>query len=706
MLSKWVRLRIILVGLGLGLFFLVVLARIIDLKFIKGPSLEEMASRENQKNCPVLPIRGTIMDRNNTELAISTFVKSLGAHPRRIIEKKQLSRNLAPLIGMPAAAIQDLLEKEKGFVWIKRYLTPQQAEAVENFKSELEKNLQVRRKKFKDVRDEEQAGLDAFYLIPEARRYYPHRSLAGPILGFVNADGRGAEGLERFFDDYIYGKPLKCMNITDARGHIVISSEKELIDESMGDNLVLSIDRTIQYITEKELAQGVEKWHAKGGFAMVVSPQTGEILAMAQEPAFDPNLYNKYSKDYYQNRNVTVAIEPGSTFKIFTIASALDAKVVKPLDRFNCENGKLNLGAAGIIHDVHPYGGLTVSEIIKKSSNIGAAKIGMKLGPQKLEHYLKGFGFGHRTGISYAGESYGLVRNITSCRSLIDRVTVSFGQGITTTPLQMAMALSALANDGILMQPVLVKSILSQNGQVVKQYNPTPVRQVISPEAAKAVLAMMKTVTEPGGTGTESVPKGYTVAGKTGTAQKVVGRSFSKSKYNSLFIGVTPAENPVLAIIVIVDEPKGAIYGGVVAAPIFREIAAQSLKFLGYYPQEAPAAHETLLVKTLTKTAKKETPATAAPSTTVKKEIPAAAAALPKPTPIVQANLVSIPEDNGALKHMPDLKGMPIRKVILVLNRAGLRCQVEGRGIAVEQRPNPGAALPANNLCFVKFKPR
>ncbi len=339
-----------------------------------------------------------------------------------------------------------------------------------------------------------------------------------------------------------------------------------------------------------------------------------------------------------------------------------------------------------MIHDVHPYGGLTVAEVIKKSSNIGAAKIGLKLGPQKMEHYLKGFGFGQRTGISYAGESYGLVRNITSCRSLIDRVTVSFGQGITTTPLQMAMALSAMANDGILMQPLLVKEIVDPQGQVVKQFNPTPVRQVLSPETARTMLAMMKTVTEPGGTGTEAVPPGYTVAGKTGTAQKVVGRAFSKSKYNSLFIGLVPAENPVLAIVVIVDEPKGAIYGGVVAAPIFREIAAQSLRFLGHYPQpQIPAPTDTTLVK-LPKTSKKETPT-------------------PAPLPAVEANLVSIPQDVGPLKQMPNLKGMPIRKVITVLNRSGIRCQIEGRGLAVEQRPDPGAPLPANNLCFVKFKP-
>jgi cell division protein FtsI (penicillin-binding protein 3) len=254
----------------------------------------------------------------------------------------------------------------------------------------------------------------------------------------------------------------------------------------------------------------------------------------------------------------------------------------------------------------------------------------------------------------------------------------------------MAMALSALANDGILMQPLLVKSIVSQSGEVVKQFEPTPVRQVISPETAKTMMAMMKSVTETGGTGTEAVPPGYSVAGKTGTAQKVVGRSFSKSKYNSLFIGVAPAEKPVLTIIVVVDEPKGAIYGGVVAAPIFREIAAQSLRFLGYYPQlQLPAPTDTILVKN-SKTTKNESPAAAAPAR----------------ASIVQANLVSVPQEQGPLKQMPDLKGMPIRKVINVLNRSGIRCQIEGRGLAVEQRPDPGAPLPTNNLCYVKFKPR
>ncbi len=690
MLTKWIRVRILLVGAFLGVFFLAIVVRLIDLKFVQGQALQEKALREYQKDFPVLPVRGSIMDRNHTELAISTFVKSLGAHPRRLPNKKELSRQLAPLIGMSPADVLEILERDRPFVWIKRHLTPEQAAAVERYKAEYDKKVLAQRKNAKDGDGANLPRPDAIYLIPEAKRYYPHRTLAGPILGFCNADGHGAEGLERYFDEYIYGKPQKSLNIIDARGHIVLSGEKELLEETMGDNLILTIDRTIQYIVEKELQQGVQKWNASGGFALVVVPQTGEILAMAQMPPFDPNFYFRYSKDYYQNRNVTVAIEPGSTFKIFTVAAALDAKVVKPTDRYHCENGKYAVGNAGVIHDVHPYGSLTVAEVIKKSSNIGAAKIGLKLGGQKMDHYLKGFGFGQRTGITYAGENYGLVRNIMSTRSLIDRVTVSFGQGITITPLQLAMALSALANNGILMQPLLVKEIVNHQGQVVKQFQPKAVRQVVTPETAQTMMAMMKTVTETGGTGTEAVPPGYTVAGKTGTAQKVVGRAFSKSKYYALFIGVTPAENPVLAIVVVVDEPKGAIYGGTVAAPIFREIARQSLRFLGYHPQpQTPPATETIQVKQTPPAKQPQPPGPEKPAA-----VPAAMLSLPADAPAP-----------GSLKQMPNLKGKTIREVVAILHQAGIRCQVEGRGLAVEQKPEPGAPLPANNQCIVRFKP-
>lgn len=679
MLGKWVKVRIITVGLGLGLFFLVVLIRLVELKFIQGPELERKALLAYQKLCPVLPVRGLILDRNGSELAVSTFVKSLGAHPRRLENKELLSRQLAPLLGMPAAKILEKLESDKPFVWIKRHLTPKQAAAVEQFKTAWEKKVPTGK-----ADKEKRPPLDAIYLIPEARRYYPHQSLAGPVLGFCDIDGRGLEGLEKQLDDFIYGKPLQCVNILDARGHIVVTQEKDLAMEAAGDNVVLTIDRSVQYILEKELQKGVTKWQASGGLGLVVVPKTGEILAMAQVPSFDPNRYWEYDKNHWQNRNVTVAIEPGSTFKIFTVAAALDAKVVRPTDRYHCENGVFHLGAGLVIHDVHPYGTLTVSDIIKKSSNIGAAKIGMRLGPQRMEHYVKSFGFGQRTGIAYAGENYGLVRNITSTRSLIDRVTVAFGQGITTTTLQLAMALAALANDGVLMQPLIIKEIVNHRGEKIKEYQPTPVRQVVSPQTAHTMLAIMKTVTETGGTGTEAVPPGFTVAGKTGTAQKVVGRSFSKTKYNSLFIGVVPAENPVLAIVIVIDEPKGAIYGGVVAAPIFREVATQTLRYLGYYPTSLP---------------------TPEPPKTPSERAPLPVPQLEKPQ-LQEAELLGLPAAAGAQLRMPDLRGQTLRQVLAFVHQAKVKYQLEGRGRVVEQRPEPGQPLEQGTVCYVKLSPR
>lgn len=678
--GKWVRIRIYAVGLGLGLFFLAIFFRLVDLKFVQGPELEKKALLAYQKLCPILPIRGSILDRHGTELAISTFVKSLGAHPRRLDQKRELSRRLAPLIGMTPDQVLEKLESDKPFVWIKRHLTPKQAEAVERFKADMEEKTRPGKR---GESAPTTGSLEALYLIPETKRYYPHQTLAAPILGFCDIDGHGLEGLERQLDNYIYGKPQHCLNILDAKGNIVVSEEKDLAADTAGDHVILTIDRTIQYILEKELQQGVAKWHASGGLGLVIVPRTGEILAMAQVPSFDPNRYWNYTKDQYQNRNVTVAVEPGSTFKIFTIAAALDAKAVRPGDKFRCENGAFSLGPSGVIHDVHPYGTLTVSDIIKKSSNIGAAKVGMRLGPQRLEYYLKGFGFGQRTGIAYAGENYGLVRNITSNRSLIDRVTVAFGQGITATPLQIALALSCLANDGVLMYPLIIKEILSPRGEKVKEFQPTPVRQVISPQTAHTMMAIMKTVTEPGGTGTEAVPPGYTVAGKTGTAQKVVGRTFSKSKYYSLFIGVVPAENPVLSIVIIIDEPKGAIYGGVVAAPIFREVAARSLRYLGYFPPTEPA------------NLKAPEPARLLPPT-----VPA----IDKPT-FQEANLLGRPSGTETPAQMPDLKGLTLRQALKLLQQTKIKYRVEGRGLVVDQQPAPGQPLARDTVCLVKLSP-
>ncbi|MFZ5448381.1 MAG: penicillin-binding protein [Thermodesulfobacteriota bacterium] len=673
-IGKWVRLRIGLVALGLLVFGLWVGGRFFQIQVIRGAELREEASREYQKYCPVLPVRGMILDRNGTELAVSTQVSSVVAHPSQIKDAGRLSRQLAPILGYNTRDLQEILTRAKPFVFVKRHLTPEREEAFLAWQAAKEK--QIRAAKITGRTD-----LDAVYLIPEAKRYYPQLALAGQILGFCNIDGQGLEGLEIQYDNELYGKPKQCWKMTDARGHIVVTGEKAWDPEVMGNNVVLTLDRTIQYIAEKELARGVEKFHAAGGLALVMRPQTGEILAMAQTPCLDPNRYGQFNEFARRNRMITDCLEPGSTFKVFIAAAALDAQVVKATDKYHCENGTWHLGAKEVIHDVHPYGILTVQQIIQKSSNIGAAKISFRVGPKRLDHYLHDFGFGSRTGILFPGETAGLVKNLLKTRSLIDRTTVAFGQGVSVTPLQMTLALAAMGNDGVLMEPRLVKEVVNPHGDKVTEYPPRPVRRVLSRQTAREMLAIMETVTQQGGTAKEAAPDGFTVAGKTGTAQKIVGRAYSHSKFNALFIGMIPADNPVLAISVIVDEPRGAIFGGVVAAPIFREIAAQSLRVLGYYPKEPPKDKNQPVLASLLAT-------------------PAAVAAT---APEVKFTPPKLEIPKGPLTVMPDLRGYTIRQVLTILNRSGLHCRFEGSGMAVSQEPAPGTAISPGATCIVKF---
>jgi cell division protein FtsI (penicillin-binding protein 3) len=681
-LDKWTRLRIVLVGLGLVCLGLWLVGRFFHLQIIRGPQLREEASREVQKLCPVLPVRGQILDRRGNELAISTRVSSLVAHPPQIKNAHRISRELAPVLGVNVRELQQILTRAKPFVWVKRHLTPEKEEAFRAWQAAAEKA--AARQKITGRRD-----IDAIYLIPEAFRYYPQLSLAGPVLGFCNPDGQGLEGLELQYDNYLYGKPKKCVKMLDARGRIVVTGEKAWDPEVIGNNVVLTLDSTLQYIAEKELSRGVAHWKAAGGLALVVKPQTGEILALAQHPTVDPNRYAQYPEENRRIRHFTHALEPGSTFKVFIAASALDAQVVKAGDRFNCENGTWRLGAKEVIHDAHPYGTLTVQQIIQKSSNIGAAKIASRTGGARLDHYLRAFGFGSRTGILFPGENAGLLKNMRTTRAAIDRATLAFGQGVSVTPLQLTMALAAMGNDGVLMEPMLVKEIIDPQGTTVREFQPRPIRRVISPATAQLMLNIMQTVTQTGGTAKEAAPPGFTVAGKTGTAQKLVGRAYSHSKFQALFIGMTPAQKPALAIAVIIDEPKGAIYGGVVAAPIFREIAAQSLRFLGYYPQGDD--NKTVLAGLL------PTPAAAQPPLEVKPRTPKA---VTPPKPLV----VRTAAPKKPLEVMPDLSGLTIRQVLDLLHRSGLRCRFEGSGLAVSQEPAPGTAITPSTTCSVKFR--
>ncbi|MGC2434241.1 MAG: penicillin-binding transpeptidase domain-containing protein [Desulfobaccales bacterium] len=684
-INKWVRFRIALLGLGLALLGLVIIGRFFYLQVVRGPQLREEATREYQKFFPVLPVRGMILDRQGLELAISTQVSSVVAHPTQVAQAGPLSRELAPILGYQPKELKEILTRACSFTWVKRQLTPEREAAFQAWQAEEER--QDAAAKVSERRD-----TDAIYLLPEAKRYYPQQSLAGEVLGFCNIDGQGLEGVEYQFNRFLYGKPKQCWKMLDGRGHIVSSGEKAWDPEVMGDNVVLSLDHTLQYIAEKELALGVEHAHAAGGQAMVVNPQTGEILAMAQLPVMDPNRYVQSPEVARRNRLITDCLEPGSAFKIFITAAALDANVVKPGDRFNCENGAWVLGPKEEIHDVHKYGCLTVQQIIQKSSNIGAAKIAGKLGGPRLEEYLRGFGFGSKTGIAFPGESDGLLKSLKVLKSGIDRATLAFGQGVSVTPLQLTMALASLGNGGVLMEPRLVKEVDDPYGRKVQEFPPRPLRRVLSERAAQQILEIMATVTQSGGTAKEAAPEGFTVAGKTGTAQKLEGRSYSHTKFEALFIGLIPADKPVLAISVIIDEPKGAIYGGVVAAPVFREIAAQSMRVLGYYPQQELERDKNLPVQAKGAAAPDQGRrlAEVAPG-----QPPAPTLAQLLPSPLVMPK--------GPLTVMPDLKGYTIRQVLDLLTRSGVKCRLEGSGMAVSQEPSPGTSLSPGAVCLVKF---
>ncbi len=709
-ISKWARVRVVLVGLGLLVGALVVCGRFLQLQLVQGEELRERAEQEVWKSFPVQPVRGTILDCKGMELAVSTGVQSVVAHPPHITNPGYLSRELAPILGMEAEELMKTLTRARPFVYVQRHLTPEKEEAFRAWQARQEER---RRKKLAGGKRSDEEWI---YLLPEGRRLYPQQSLAGVVLGFCNIDEHGIEGLEHQFDTYLYGRGKKVVKLVDAQRRIVINEEKAWDPEVMGHNLVLSLDHTIQYIAEKELERGVSRWQAAGGMVLVGRPRTGEILAMAQYPFIDPNHYQEYREDQRRNRIITDAMEPGSTFKVFIAAAALDAHVVKPTDRFHCENGVYHLGGKEVIHDCHPYGVLTVQQIIQKSSNIGAAKIAGKLGGARLDYYLRAFGFGSPTGILFPGESAGFLKNFQKVRSPLDRATCAFGQGVSVTPLQLWMALSAIGNRGILMEPRLVKEVVDANGRKVKEYPPRVKRRVLSEATASQMLAIMEMVTREGGTARGMAPPGFTAAGKTGTAQKLVGRAYSHNKFNSLFMGLTPAQGPVLAILVIIDEPKGAVYGGVVAAPIFREIAAQTLRVLGYYPENPNPpvlANLSALPAQVGRQAEEGEVKEKKGDAGCKPEGAGNRGSLLQGESLQVEAAVGTAEHKtggqwsmikGEMKVMPDLRGLTIREALDVLHRAGLRCHFEGSGRAVAQEPVPGQPLGRGGYCAVRFE--
>ncbi len=551
--------RVAIVGGIFVVLFLAVVARALFVQVYQGSMLSARAEKEIQKTMIVREKRGGIYDTNRQELAVSIGAVSIAAYPRRIQDKGEAAARLSKVLGLNARKLNARLASGSGFKWIKRKASP------------------------REVREVRALDIDGVDFIPEHSRFYPQSTLAAQITGFTGVDGRGLEGLEFYYEKDLNGEEKQLVVMKDALGK-KFGGEQEASLESSARNLILTVDKTIQYITEEALEAAVKENDAASGMAVVTDPGTGAVLAIANYPFFNPNAFGRFDRSAYRNRVITDTFEPGSTMKIFSVAAAIEYGGCTPNTIFYCENGKYKVGRY-TIHDTHKHGWLPIEKILKFSSNIGAMKMSEMIGAEALHRTLEGFGFGERTGIDCPGEAPGSLSPHQKWSSLQTGV-VSFGHGMAATGIQLATAVSAIANNGVLMKPYIVRAITDQRGNIIEQFEPRIVRHAISEKTAGIMKAMMRSVVETGGTGTEADLEGYAVCGKTGTARKVnkQGR-YERGSYVSSFVGFAPAEAPAVTVLVVIDTPRKKYYGGQVAAPAFRKIVRESLNYMNIPPR-------------------------------------------------------------------------------------------------------------------------
>jgi len=559
--KKYTKPRTIIVGLIFSLCFTTISAQAVYLQVFCGSRLSRKAAHQYEKSLKTSGKRGIIYDTNMVEMAVSIDMTSIAAHPLQIADKQTAAENLAEILKIDGEMLQrKLSSKKRKFVWIKRHITPKEARAAQDLK------------------------ITGLVFIPEHKRFYPNTTLAAQLLGFTDIDDNGIEGLEFYYDNYLKGATGNFTVLKDALGRR-FDAVDPMYSKHSGNNIILTIDRSIQYITEKTLAETVTKSSAKSGMAIVMLPKTGALLALAHYPFFNPNSFADFKRDLWRNRSITDPFEPGSTMKIFSAAAAIESGSSAPNSIFFCENGAYQVGK-DVVHDTHPYGWLSLQQVIKHSSNIGAVKLSEVTGPESLYKTLRKFGFGTKTGIECPGESVGSLAPYKRW-ARIDTGTIAFGQGISVSALQLVTAAAAIANDGVLMKPYVVQAITDPNGRLLESFGPQKARRVISPSTAGTINRIMRTVITAGGTGVKAALEGYTVCGKTGTAQKIDEKGqYGKGKYTASFLGFAPAERPAVVILVVIDEPIKEHYGGIVAAPAFKKIAHKVLNYLNIPPNK------------------------------------------------------------------------------------------------------------------------
>ncbi len=662
--------RALFVAAFIVLWMLAIGARLVYLQVSMHDWLTERAHRQQQGAVETGFERGQVTDREGRQMARSIETESIFVAPDEVKDIVMASELLGRTLGMDRAELAKQItgarNDKRQFLWIARRVLPEQATKIAD------------------------CHIDGVHSQKEAKRFYPNGSLAAHVLGFVGLDNDGLGGIEQFYNQKISGEPGKLFIERDSRGRAYQSYE---IPSKPGQNVVLTLDQMIQFRAEQALAAAVERSHAKSGTAIVLDPRSGEILALANAPSFDPNKPGAAKTELRSNQALESVYEPGSTFKIVAYSAAIEKGLAKPEDKIDCQMGSITV-AKRVIHDHHPFGVLTLTEALAKSSNVGAIKLGLKVGDSSMYDFIKSYGFGSRTGVELPNESAGILKSLKRWQpSSIG--SIAMGQEIGVTPLQVAAAFATIANGGVRIAPHLVREIRSANGAMV--YRPKPEQhRVISAETANALKGMLEGVTL-NGTAKKAQLDGYTAAGKTGTAQKIDPRThgYSATKFVASFVGFAPVSNPAVVIIVVIDEPSGSYHGGEVAAPVFREIAEQILPDMNVAPDTELKPTQQLIAQV------QETPAMA-----TKREAASATRRTSLPEVVRgdrDGEIVYAAATRNAMV-MPDLRGRSVRDVARTCAQLGLQIEARGDGRMSRQTPAPGAEVSNGQLVYLDFE--
>ncbi|NLW91577.1 MAG: stage V sporulation protein D [Syntrophomonadaceae bacterium] len=698
--SLLIKKRIITLFLLFIIGFLGLSGRIFWVQFIDGKKLSSMAENNRMRDVPVAAKRGIIYDRNGQELAISVSADSVYACPIEVRagkKERETAHQLAEILDMDEEKLLKRITRASSYEWIKRQIKPAQA---------------------KKIRDLELPGIR---LAEESHRQYPNGTLASHVLGISGVDNTGLEGIDNYYDKLVGGTAGRIVIEKDAANRPIPEATHRYIPPVEGANLVLTIDQTIQYITERELEKAYKERDAKSASAIVMDPNTGEILALACRPTYNPNQYENYPAAYRRNPAINDAYEPGSTMKIVTSSIAMAENVVDAQSRFFCP-GYVKVGKETInCAQGKAHGSQSFAEIVENSCNVGFVAVGLALGVDKYYDHIYDFGFGKKTGIDLPGEAAGIIVPEGRCKQ-IDLATMAMGQANAVTTIQLAAAVSAVANGGKLIQPHLVKQVIDNKGKVVKEFKPVTVRRVLSENTARQLSLILEGEVIRG-TGTNAAIEGYRVGGKTGTAQKIApGGGYLPNSYVSSFVGFAPVDNPKLLCIFVVDSPKGYPYFGAwVAAPPFKEIVQDSLRYLqipaanGIQPTEPVEEVQTVLVPDLINLTPSEASSALVQrglkvrvegsGMVVYQQTPQALTRVQTGTEVIVNLSPYAPKNKENQVTIPDLRGKSMKEVVRILSSLGLYLVPEGHGLASSQSPVPGKVVSTGSRIKVQFTP-